>query len=66
MAEIVFTNVLVKMEENVIHAMAIASVRWVLLVIDVNRRVHRERMDICVCKNVNVAMMLIVILEQVR
>lgn len=54
------------MEENVIHVMDIVFVYLVLQVIDVNHYVHKEHLDICVYKNVNVEMIMFVIHEQVE
>ena len=63
---IVHIDVYVKMEENVMLEMDIVFVYLVLQVIDVNLYVHRDLLDICVCKNVNVEVIIFVIHELVR
>jgi hypothetical protein len=66
MVAIVYIDVHVKMEENVILVMDIAFVYLVSQVIDVIHYVHKVHMDICVCKNVIVEMIIFVILERVE
>jgi hypothetical protein len=66
MVAIVYIDVHVKMEENVILVMDIAFVYLVLQVIDVIHYVHKVHLDICVCKNVIVEMIIFVILERVE
>ena len=66
MVGIVYIDVHVKMEENVILVMVIAFVYRVLRVIDVNLHVRMVLLDICVCKNVNVEVIIFVIHEQVQ
>jgi hypothetical protein len=66
MVVIVYIDVYVKMEENVILVMDIVFVYLDLQVIDVNHCVHKVHLDICVYKNVNVEMIMFVIHEQVK
>lgn len=66
MVEIVFIDVCVKMEENVIREMDIVFVWRVLPEIDVNQCVLKEHLDICVYKDVNVELRVFVIHEQVN
>lgn len=66
MVETVFINVHAKMEENVTRETDIAFVKAVTLVLNVNLNVRKERLDIFVCKNVNVEIVLIAILGRVN
>jgi hypothetical protein len=66
MVEIVYIDVYVKMEENVIRVMDIVFVYRVLQEIDANLYVHKVHLDICVYKNVNVVLIMFVIHEQVK
>ena len=66
MVEIVFIDVRVKMEENVIREMDIVFVWRGLREIDVNQCVLKVHLDICVYKDVNVDLRVFVIHEQVN